>query len=274
MSEILYPDNGEPFEDAAVLRNAVHFSTAARAHSAQLILQQSLGISQRELNFLAVKAFAEFMTSTEDMLGWLFALKDWQPGNAEFSLLLLLNDIKVGYQNEKRGVDYTEVYAEKLLSNLSEQGFRELIHIPNHGDLVSSGMSIEKSKSITRSMPFKFEGWRKIVSSRSEQDRSRVRAFNKLKHHMLAFPTQARNKDEVLLPSRITFQKSKNRILMETAWLEVSSNQVRRWAGDAIAAQAVLHDTLALILVVRYGVNYNTPPWVYKAYETDYLWKR
>jgi len=38
--------------------------------SAQLILQQPLSANQRVLDFLSVKAFEEFMTSTEDMVGW------------------------------------------------------------------------------------------------------------------------------------------------------------------------------------------------------------
>ena len=68
MSNVRYPDSGSPFEDASVLRNAVHFSTAQRAYSAQLILQQPLNVNQQTLNFLVVKAFEEFMTSTEDLI--------------------------------------------------------------------------------------------------------------------------------------------------------------------------------------------------------------
>ena len=96
---ILYPDSGNPLEDASVLQNAVYFSTAARAYSAQLILQQPLNMNQRAVDFLVIKAFEEFMTSTEDLIGWLFTLKEWKPGNAEYSLFLLLDRIHVG----KRG---------------------------------------------------------------------------------------------------------------------------------------------------------------------------
>ena len=39
---------------------------------------------------MAVNAFKEFMTSTEDLLGWLFALQEWQSGEAESSLFILL----------------------------------------------------------------------------------------------------------------------------------------------------------------------------------------
>ena len=275
MRKTLYPDSGSPYEDAAVLQNAAQFSTATRAHSAQLILQQSLDVSSKhELSFLTIEAFMEFMTSTEDMLGWLFTLQEWQPGNAEFSLLLLLNRIEVGRKNKKLGVDYTEARAVSLLSNLNGQSFRELIHIPNQDDLIASGISTDLAETIKNSLPLKLEGWHQMASKRAEQDRGWVHAFNKLKHQMLAFPTQEHNKDEVWLPSHITFQKKTNRILLEKAWLEVNINRVRRWAGDAIGAQAVLQDTLALILLTRYGIKFDVPQWVIKAYETDYIWKQ
>ena len=55
---ILYPNTGGPLDDAAVLINAVDFSTGARAHNAQLILQQPLSVGRREVSFLAIEAFA------------------------------------------------------------------------------------------------------------------------------------------------------------------------------------------------------------------------
>jgi len=115
---ILYPDSGNPLEDASVLRNAVYFSTAERAYSAKLLLQQPLNITQRTLDFLVIRAFEEFMTSTEDLIGWLFTLQEWQPGNAEYSLFYLLDKISVG----KRGY-YEEKRAVSLLSGLCQHRF-------------------------------------------------------------------------------------------------------------------------------------------------------
>ena len=121
-------------------------------------------------------------------------------------------------------------------------------------------------------MPSKLEGWLKIARMRAEENRGWVRMFNKFKHHMFAFPTQERGKDEVWLPTSIDFKKVENRVNLGRGWLEVSTNMVRRLAGDAIAAQAVLHDTLALILITRYDEKYVPPPWVIRAYKTEYLW--
>jgi hypothetical protein len=271
---MLYPDSGSPFEDASILRNAVYFSTAQRAYSAREILQQPMGVNQQILAFLVLRAFGEFMTSTEDMVGWLFALNEWQPGNAEYSLFLLLDRIKVGQRDKKRGSDYTEARAVDLLASCDDKKFRNLIHTPSDEELLASGIPDEQVENIKRSMPFKLEGWRRIAERRKEQGRRRVRAFNKLKHHMLAFPTREHDKEEVWLPSRISPDKAWNRVDLERAWLEVSVDEVRRLAGDAIAAQAILHDTLALILVTRYGEKYDAPQWVIRASQTDYLWRR
>jgi hypothetical protein len=266
MKNILYPDSGNPLEDASVLRNAVYFSTAERVYAAQLILQQPLKVTQTTLNFLVVKAFEEFMTATEDMIGWLFALKEWQPGNAEFSLFLLLDRITVG-----KG-DYKEERAVSLLSEVDDEGFRELLHIPKDEDLIASGVSQKVVDKIGGSIRFKLDGWRKTAEKRMEQKRGWVRMFNKFKHHMLAFPTRDRNKAEIWLPTRIIFNKVRNHIVLSEGRLDASANELRRLAGDAIAVQAVLHDTLAMILSTRYGEKYVAPQWAIKASQTDYLW--
>ncbi len=57
-------------------------------------------------------------------------------------------------------------------------------------------------------------------------------------------------------------------------WIEVSTTQIRRFAGDAIAAQAILSDTLALILKCRYGEEYMVPEWVITASRNDYIWQQ
>ena len=272
MNNILYPDQGNPLEDASILRNAVYFSTAQRAYSAQLILQQPLNVNQLTLDFLVIRAFEEFMTSTEDLIGWLFALQEWQPGNAEFSLFILLDRIKVGKKDKKN--DYTEERAVSLLSNIDIEGFRELFHIPKDGELIASGISKELVDNIKRSMPRKLEGWLNIARRRAEQGRGWVRIFNKFKHHMLAFPTRERHKDEIWMPTSINLNKEHNYVKLGRGWLESSTNELRRLAGDAIGAQAVLHDTLAMILKTRYNEEYVLPQWVIRAYQTDYIWQK
>lgn len=262
MKNILYPDSGNPLEDAAVLRNAVYFSTAERAYSANLILEQNLGVNIMVLRFLAIKAFEEFVTTTEDMTGWLFALKEWQPGNAEFSLCILLNRIQVGRE------DYEENKAVSLLSKTNDESFRELFHIPKDEDLIESGVSKEMVDSINKGIPIKREGWLWIAKRRRDEKRGWVRMFNKLKHHMLAFPSTSRKKEEVMLPAKLEFDGDNNRIILKPGWLEVSANHVRELANNTVAAQAVLHDTLALILSTRYGEKYVPQNWVIRALQT------
>ena len=271
---MLYPDTGSPFEDRAILRNAVYFTTPQRAYSAELILQQPLNITNRLLAFSVIRAFEEFMTATEDMIGWLFVLDEWRPGNVDSCLLLLLDRIMVGRKSRIGQKDYTEGRAVSMLSGLDGDGFRQLVHVPSDEELVDSGVPTERVEAIRRGMEVKLEGWVRITNRRAEQGRGWVRAFNKIKHHLLAFPTMEHDRDEVWLPTRIRYEQSRNRVALERAWLEVSPIEVRRLAADSIAAHAVLHDTLALILVTRYGENYEVPRWVQRAFETDYIWRR
>ena len=259
---ILYPDFGNPLEDASIIRNAVYFSTAERAYSAELVLKESLNIDQLTLDFMVVRAFEEFMTSTEDLLGWLFALREWQPGKAEHSLFILLDRIHVGKGR------YREDNAVSLLTRVGAEGFRRLFHIPKDKELISAGISVELVNTLNRSVPFKLDGWLTIAKRRAEQARGTVRMFNKLKHHMIAFPTQERGKDEVWMPFSVRIDRKQNQIRLGRGWLEANPNNIRRLASDAITAQAALHDTLALILITRYGEQYNAPNWVVRAYQT------
>jgi len=212
------------------------------------------------------------MQSTEDMLGWLFALQEWQPGTFEFSLFHLLYRIQVGRHALKKVPDYREERAVALLHGLDEQGFRRLIHIPSDEDLRTSGAPADLCGQIATALTPKLEGWRRIASRRADQDRGLVRAFNKLKHQMLALRTRTADKDEVWMPIEVAHDSDAKRTRLRGASLVVSSGNVRRWAGDAIAAQAILWDTLGLILWLRYGVEPSPPAWVLKAYAADYLW--
>ena len=170
--------------------------------------------------------------------------------------------------------DYTEERAVSILSSLNADSFRELFHIPKDEELIASGVSKELMDSIGRGMQFKLEGWLSIARRRAEQGRVWVRMFNKCKHHMYAFPTRERNKNEVWIPTSIRLDKAQNRVLLGQGWLEASTEKLRRLAGDAIGAQAILHDTLALILTTRYDEKYEPPQWVIRAYQTDYLWRQ
>lgn len=68
-SAIEYPDNGNLLEDASMLRNAVQFTTAQRAFSADLLLRQLLTeLDERTVRFEAVDAFCAEITATEDVL--------------------------------------------------------------------------------------------------------------------------------------------------------------------------------------------------------------
>ena len=266
---ISYPDNGNPLEDPAVLRNAVNFSTQERAYSAQLILQHLTDASQASLNFLIVRAFEEFMTSTEDLTGWLFVLQEWQPGDARNSIFSLLDRVAVGKGRHK------EANAVSLLSAIDADAFQKLIHVPTYEELVSTG-KIELANRLKQSIPAKLDGWRTIVAKRANQDRGLVGMFNKLKHHMLAFPTMERGKAEIWMPFNVVNDYADGKLTalrMGRGWLGANLDSIRMFVYDAITAQAVLHDTLALILITRYNYTHTVPQWITQVYQGSYIWQ-
>ena len=197
------------------------------------------------------------MTASEDLLGWVFVLREWEPGNAKKALLSLLDRIQVG-----RG-QYVENAAVDYLDGLDVEGFRGLVHLPDNRDLIAGGMPCDVAESISRSLQYKLDGFRRIVKLRAEQNRGWVRTFNKLKHLFLAFPTSERGSIEIWVPTE--FKLTSDRATMGRAWLSASADEATRYARDAIVAQAVLHDTLAIILQARFGDEYQPQLWVLEA---------
>ena len=254
-----YPDNGELLEDASILRNAVYFATAQRASVGYRILDRLVDPTDEPssdlLSFLAVDAFTAEMSSTEDLLGWLFVLRDWQPGDPRKSLFPLLDYVQVG-----RG-EYSEQKARKLLDSLDAHTFRSLIHVPTDEELEGNGFSLKVRGRIDDSMAANLESFKRLVNMRQRENRGYVVAFNKLKHLLLAIPTNARGRPEVLVPGRVKFDQDSKSIGIQTLWISCDPPSIRILASRAVIAQAVLNSILGIILWIRYGVVYESPRW-------------
>lgn len=253
-----YPDAGGLYEDASILRNAVYFTTAQRAFSANLILAQPLDhLDSRLLAFLAVEAFCAEMTATEDVLGWMFVLKDWAPGDPSKCLLRQLDRVNVGRS------PYGEEDALRLLDELDPDGLRELLHIPTDDHLAAAGLSIDIRDRINTAIPADLEGLKRAAWLRKRDNRGYVVAFNKLKHQLLALHTGVRGQDEVLVPKWLGMKD--DGIHLRNVWIESSPKNIRLMASRAIGIQAVLNSILGLILLIRFGHQYESPVWTIAA---------
>lgn len=254
-----YPDSGQMLEDAGVLRNAITFTVAQRAYVADSLLHRPFdGMSENVLAMITLEAFGAEMTSLEDTLGWLFALKDWEPGTAAKCLMANLDTIQVG-----RGV-HDEDAAAELLSVLDGSKLRKILHFPKDDDLRRAGASDELIEALEKALPYKLDGLRRVAERRAEGNRGRVVAFNKLKHMLLGFLVRDdEGKPQVELIKGSGYDSGE--IHLNTVTLEVSAANIDIMAGNALAAQASLWDTLALILWSRFGEQHNAPPWVHHA---------
>ena len=265
MDSLTYPDNGELLEDASILRNAVRFATKQRSSVGWRLLNRLINPtddpSPDVLASLAVDAFAAEMTSTEDLLGWLFILKEWEPGNPEKSLVFLLDRVQVGRR------PYTEAAAQKLLDSLDASSFRQLIHVPKDEELEAGGFPTAVRNRLNSSVPANLNGMKRLVELRQREKRGYVVAFNKLKHLMLAIRTDSRGKEEILVPGRFSFDEETKSIKIQTAWISCDLMNVRLMASRSIIAQAVLNSILGVILWIRFGEAYKNPLWTLAAFQ-------
>jgi hypothetical protein len=260
MDSLRYPDSGELLEDASILRNAVHFTTAQRAFAAYGLLSHPLDRLQKDsLAFLAISAFTGWMTSMEDVLGWLLVLKEWKPGDVSKCLLRLLDKVQVARDTEEK--------ANVLLASLDPGGLRALLHIPDDADLKRNGFPRQIREGLNEAIPANLGGLRRLIELRQQNDRAYVVAFNKLKHLLLAVRTNVRGRDEVLIPKWRGLDQEENVIHLQNAWIACTPANIRVMASRAIVAQAVLNSLLGTILWIRFGEPYSTPAWAVKAFE-------
>ncbi len=241
-----------------VLSNAVDFTTAPRAYLARLAPVDTLAdLPQREREYLALYAFSEFMTATEDLLGWVAVLKDWDP-NDDYSLFNLLDRTRV-----EPGLE-TEI--GEYLASVDAEGFRSLLAVPADDDLKSLGLSDGDVASVNESIPAKLDGFRKIVEYRTKDERGLVKGFNKVKHLLLAFPVELHGAPRILLPrtGEVTPETAATpkRVKIDGARLDTTPEYIKGRLQRTVESQAVLCDALHFILFTRYSHPYSLPEWV------------
>jgi hypothetical protein len=255
-----YPDEGNLFEDASILRNAVAYSTTQRAVMAGLILDQPLEELASEplnLGLLVTEAFAAQMAATEDTLGWLLVLERWAPGDARRSLFPLLNSVEVDRGEEDRLL--------KKLETADVEIVRRWLHIPSDEEL--SGLMSEANRaSVAQAIEGQLAGFKRIAELRRDQGRGRVRAYNKFKHMNLGvFALNEEGNPALILPSITKWDDAG--IHMSRVTLTADPGTVRMLAGQALQIEAVLHSILRLILWTRFGEEMPIFPWLRRAYD-------
>ena len=198
------------------------------------------------------------MTSTEDMLGWLFVLREWKPGDVRHGLWPLLDKIQVGSGK------YSEEKATAWLDSLDAEGLRTVLHVPADDELAVAGFPDQARERVNQAMPASLAGLKRLVELRQEEDRLRVRAFNKLKHHFVAL-RRAASPGEVLIPVWKDLDETANEIRMATLTIEATPENARVMASRSIIAQATLNSWLGIIMWTRYDEPYENPVWAVRA---------
>lgn len=256
-----FPDSGGTLEDRAILRNAVLFTTTQRAFAGLRILREPLEhLDDLYRACLAVESFQQFVVSSEDLLGWFFALKEWNPGTPDGSLIAGLDRIQVGRHR------WTEAKALELLQAMTAHDYRVMMRIPTSEELQTGGWDSQAIKTIETAMAAQLNGIKRLVVKRSEKDRSRVNAYNKAKHGFLAFPERYKGKQCIAFKWARGGYSDPAGIYLEQHLVLIDPQTIRMLLRDGIGMQAVLNSLLTLVLWTRYDERIESAPWVRQAF--------
>lgn len=198
------------------------------------------------------------MVSLEDMQGWLLVLSRWQPvSTVDKSLFALLDTVKVG-----SGED-SEESALSLIDGLDPVSYRQLAHIPSRQELLANGWELEMVDHVDQAMEAQLAGVRRGIEIRNGNERALVKAYNKIKHMMLAFPQYGPDQTVVAIRTAKSGPRAYHTlpITIDGADLGCSPEEIRFRARQTIQTQAVLNSLLGLILLSRYDHRIPTPQW-------------
>jgi hypothetical protein len=256
--------------DLSLISNAVNYSTPARAFAAENLIRLPLeALDHQHLAYVLADAYSHEALGMEDSLAWLFALREWDPSDGDKCLLACLDRTRVGVGK------YSEENALALLDDMTVADYRELLRIPPKGDLFAIGLSEDLMEGIERALPRQLEGLRRVASLRHENLRGRVEGYNKIKHQLVAIPTEQRSALELFIPKWHSYDPETHFPNLKNAvWITVDVATVRLLIARAIIAQATLNTMLGLILLCYFRQPYETPAWVGKAMQIPIGWAR
>ncbi len=236
MSSISYPDPGGNFDDRAILRNAVLFSTPQRSFVAEQIrcapVERMTFLGRA---YLAVEAYSCKALSLEDFLGWVVVLRGWEPGTVDKSLWVLLDKKQLNEQAEKKLEDWAK--------GVTSDQLREAFHIPTDKELRGAGFAEEVVNRINTAVLAHVDSVRRAIDFRTRNQRRFVVGHNKIKHLLLAVPQEEENR--ILFPRyKGTKEDEHGRTShrVQTAGISCESDNIRQVASEAIVGQAALNE--------------------------------
>ena len=248
--------------DATLLRNGARFATRHRAVVAERLWPRGK-LSHFAKQGLALEAFQQYMLATEDILTWLCALMEWEPGGGpETSILARLDTVRIG-QKLAGGRDYRETSLRAKFDAMTVEQFRSALKIPPDDDLVARSVLPPYMRLL---IDPELEAWlgglRAAIAQRIEQGGAWVKAYNKTKHGLLGlFDTDPAGQPAVVLITA-TGPYTQLPIPISRTFLRALPSDIEKRIARTIRIVAVLQTILAFILGIHFGEWEPAPKWV------------
>lgn len=185
-----------PMTDREFLDEYLHFSVWQPAYVSKFLFAELEGATGARKS-LALQIYLNFEMALEAFCMWYFTLRDWHPGTP------LAERFASVHINEKEGGAFSSARALAEVQSL-EVSLGEWLHQPSKEALIERGWNKEQAAEREASIDAFHDVFRRALKNRGAADGDLVRAYNKLKHGLLAFQASAigvDDQDTVVLPT-------------------------------------------------------------------------
>ena len=240
--------------DQAVLKSYCAFAGMHRAIVAQTLIG-GLTTDPNERRSVGLELTANFVAALEDVALWYFVLREWKSGEALFDLI---SRIQI---RDQKGHRYSTQVAVDALSDWTIADLRREFGLPSDEELLEYGWTEEELVSYINGLREALVRLTSGLKLRLEDEGILRTSYNKIKHGMLAFPTNEHS--EIGVSVKILSRRAPGRPggKINEGWRSCDDAALRRLARNAVIVSEALWALLNWIYIYRFDRSWKLPKW-------------
>jgi len=247
--------------DRELLKNYCHFAGIHRANVADSLFRSLSGAGENQRRSTGLELLGNLVATLEDAAMWFFVLKEWKKGNALLFDLLDTTNIQ-----ERPGGPMSSEAVLNEIAGWTIADLRREFGLPRDEDLLKRGWTETMLNKHINDLRADLDAFKSALEMRTEDERTMVNSYNKIKHGALAIATTEHSSINVsvMLPSRrgpVDPISGKRKI--NFAWIACEDKALRSLVNITIQTSFVLWWILNILYVARFDPDWKFPPWPY-----------